>query len=95
MVVRISRDDDRYGKKASLRDGLAIKLKDTDRRPLDADVEIYLQYKQKDKRIAKFKDLGVNSVISVIGRSSRRYEIVLMNIYDPTETVTVGLREPR
>ena len=95
MVVRISRDDNRYGKRASLRDGLAIKLKDTDRRPLDADVEIYLRDKRKDRRIAKFKNLGENSVISVIGRSSRRYEIVLMNIYDPTETVTVGLREAR
>ncbi len=95
MVVRISRDDNRYGKRASLRDGLAIRLKDTDRRPLDADVEIYLRDKRKDRRIAKFKNLGENSVISVIGRSSRRYEIVLMNIYDPTETVTVGLREAR
>jgi len=90
MIVRISRDDHRYPKEKSLRDGLVVKVKDTDERPLDADIEIYLGPKRK--RIARLKDLPENSVIAVIGRSHRRYEIVLMNIYDATETVTVALR---
>lgn len=91
MIARVSRKDVRYFKKVLLRDGLAFKVKDTDKRPLDADVHVYL----RNKRIAKFKNLPPKSIISVIGESRRRYEIVIMDIYDPTETVTIGLRRPK
>jgi len=88
MVIRVSRDDHRYPKIATLQDGLAIKVKDTDGKPLDADMELYLG----KKCIAKFKDLPEDTIIAAIGRSTRRYHIVLMDIYDPTETVTVGIK---
>lgn len=91
MVVCVSREDSRYAKTARLRDGLVVKVKDTDKRPLDADVNIYL----RTKRIAKLSDLPEDSVIAVIGQSRHRYEIVVMNIYDATETVTIGLRRPK
>ncbi len=89
MVVRVSRDDDRYPKRTSLAHGLGIKVKDTDKSPLDADMEVYLG----QRRIGRFKDLRENSIISVLNRSSNAYEIVILDIYDPEETVTVGLRE--
>ena len=89
MIVRVSRDDDRYPKKAPLANGLEIKVKDTDKSPLDADIEVYLNR----RRIGKFKDLRENSIISVVDRSSNAYEIVILDIYDPEETVTVGLRK--
>jgi tetratricopeptide (TPR) repeat protein len=88
MVMRVSNKDHRYSKTAALQDGLAFKIKDTDKDPLDADVEILLQ----KKRIGKFKNLPEGSVIKVIGQFSRPYEIVVIDIYDRTQTVTVGLR---
>ena len=88
MVMRVSNKDRRYSRTATLQDGLAFKIKDTDKDPLDADVDIFLQ----EKRIGKFKNLPEGSVIKVIGQSSRPYEIVLIDIYDRTQTVTVGLR---
>ncbi len=89
MVVRVSQDNDRFPKRTSLANGFGIKVKDTDKSPLDADMEVYLGR----RRIGRFKDLRKNSVISVVDRSSNTYEIVILDIYDPEETVTVGLRK--
>ncbi len=88
-VVRVSQDDARYPKRTSLAYGLGIKVKDTDKSPLDADMEVYLGR----RRIGKFKDLRENSIISVVDPSGNTYEIVILDIYDPEETVTVGLRK--
>ncbi len=91
VVALASRHDRRYAKRAGLKDGLSVKIKDTDKKPLDADIEIYLQ----KKRIARLKDLPPGSVIGVFGLSGKLYEIVLMDVLDRTETITVGLRLPR
>ncbi len=88
-IVRVSQDDNRYPKIASLANGLRIKVKDTDKSPLDADMEVYLG----QRRIGKFKDLRKNSIISVMDRFSNTYEIVILDIFDSEETVTVGLRK--
>jgi len=88
-TVRVSRDDDRYPKKRDLAGGLAVKVKDTDKSPLDADMEVYLGR----KRIGRYKDLPEETVIEVLDESGRPLEIVIISIYDPDETVTVGLRK--
>ncbi|GAF83587.1 unnamed protein product, partial [marine sediment metagenome] len=91
QIVQVSRKDKRLSKMAALQDGLAVKVKDTDPDPLDADIEVY----RGNRRIGKFKDLPVDSVLAVAGRSGKRYEIVLMRIYDDSETIVVGLRPGR
>ena len=88
VVVRVSRDDHRFPKKAHLANGLSVKVKDTDKSPLDADMEVYLGR----KRIGKFKNLRENTIIGVLDEDGQPCEIVIMNIYDQLETVTVGFR---
>ena len=88
MIVYVSREDPRYPKRSLLTDGLSIKVKDTDPDPLDADLEVYLS----NRRIGKFANLRIDSVVTVAGRSGRAYELVLMHIEDDTETVKIGLR---
>jgi hypothetical protein len=88
MRITLSQDDDRYPEKESLPGGLAVKLKDTDKSPLDADMEIYLD----GRRIAKLKDLPPGSVIRVLDRHGTPWEIVILRIYDPGETVILGVR---
>ena len=89
-TIRVSRDDDRFPKKAPLIDALSIKVKDTDESPLVADMELYLGR----TRIARFRALRTNSVISVLGGSAKLYEIVILEINDGQETVAVGVRKP-
>ena len=88
-IVRASRDDDRYPNTVRLRDGLSVKLKDTDDDPVDADVEIRLNGRRLGN---KLKDLPVGSIISVVASYGQEYEIVLTDIHDDSETVTFGLR---
>jgi len=88
MIVYVSRENPRYPKRSLLTDGLSIKVKDTDPDPLDADLEVYLS----NRRIGKFANLPIGSVLTAAGRSGRVYEMVLMHIEDDTETVKIGLR---
>jgi hypothetical protein len=88
MIVYISREDHRYPKRSLLTDGLSIKVKDTDPDPLDADLEVYLS----NRRIGKFSNLRIGSVLIATGRSGRDYELMLLHIEDDTETVKIGLR---
>lgn len=88
-TVTVSDDDDRYRDKEALTDRLAIKVKDTDGDPLDADMEIYLD----GRRAAKLKDLPEDAVIRLEGVFPEPVEIVVIDIYDREETVTVGLRK--
>ena len=87
-IARVSQDDDRWPEKADLINGLAVKVRDTDGSPLDADLDVYLG----DKRLAKLSDLPVDSIIYALDVSGVRHEIVIMDIYDAEETVTVGIR---
>ena len=89
VILRVSRDDRRYSDKAWLRDGILVKLKDTDNDDGgDADIEIHLE----NKKLAKLDNLRTDAVIPVMGVSGREYEIVIMGVHDKTETVTLGLR---
>jgi len=88
MIVYVSRENPRYPKRALLTDGLSVKVKDTDPAPLDADLEVYLS----NRRVGKFADLPIGSVLTVLGRSLRPYDLILMHIEDDTETVKIGLR---
>jgi len=87
--ARISHDDDQYPEIAVFEGGLSVKINDTDGKPLDADVSVYLG----GKRIGKFRDLPPDSAIEVVDSAGRRREIVLIHIHDPDETITVGLRD--
>jgi hypothetical protein len=89
-IIHLSRDDDRYPKRERIADGLVVKLRDTDPRPLDADLEIELG----GHRIGVFEDVPPRTVIRVYDINGHQCEIVLYGIYDPDETVTIGLRRP-
>jgi hypothetical protein len=90
-LVRVSRDDDRYPKKAPLAHGLSVKVRDTDDGPIDADLEVYLG----SRRIGRLNDVPAESVIDVLDEKAQAWQIVIVRIYDPDETVTVGLRRKR
>jgi hypothetical protein len=90
-VVRVSEDDDRYPEKAPLGSGLAVKVKDTDRSPLDADIELY----RGRNRIARLKNLPTDCVVRLVDGFGEIVEIVVIDIHDSSETVTVGLRGAR
>ncbi len=88
--VRISNDDKRFPKFSPLVDGLSVRIRDTDANPLDADMEFYFE----DKRVGgKVADLPIDSVVSLMGRSGRTWEVVVVGIFNKTETVTLGIRE--
>ena len=87
-IVRVSRDDDRYPKKRDLAGGLSVKVKDTDDDPLEADMEVYLGR----RRTMRNRKLRENAVIRVVDESAVAHEIIILDIYDNDETVTVGLR---
>ena len=82
----VSRDDDRYQKQLRLNDGITVKVSDTDKRPLDADLEIRVGSRRR-----KYKDLRVGAKIPVRGLGGGRYEIIILAIEDPTETVRFAL----
>ena len=91
MLIRVSEDDDRYPERADLRYGLAIKVKDTDDDPLEADLQVYL----RGRKLQRHKHLRTNSVVNVVGQGGERCQIVVTHILDRDETVTVGLRRVR
>jgi hypothetical protein len=78
----ISRDDDRYPKELMTVDDIVVKLKDTDGKPLDADLEIRV-----GKNAKEYDDKPTGARIGGFGRSGRRYVIVVLEIIDKTETV--------
>jgi len=88
LVDQASKKDKRYPRHIILRDGLSVKVKGTDRKPLEAELEIYLG----TKSFARMKHLAENNAIGVFGYSRQYYEIVIMEIDERTETVTVGVR---
>lgn len=91
LVVRtLSKKDRRFPKKAEVLDGLTIEVRDTDDDP-DADYYVY----HGRKRIAKCKGVKIGEPRSVVGRSGRRYEVVLLSILDKRGTIRFGIRSPR
>lgn len=84
--VVLSRNDKRYRKKELITDGIEIKVKDTDARPLDADLEIRV-----GRRKFKHKDQRVGAQIPVTGVSGKRYTVMIIAIVDRHETVVLDL----
>lgn len=90
VTVRISNDDKRFPKFSPLVDGLSVRIRDTDANPLAADMEFYFG----EKRVgAKVKNLPIDSVVSLMGASGATWEVVVVGIFNKTETVTLGLRK--
>jgi len=78
----VSRDDDRYNKEIQTVDGIRVKVSDTDKKPLDADLEIRVgsaRLKRKNQR--------VGARIHVRGVSGRAYQVLILAIEDKDETV--------
>ncbi len=78
----ISRDDDRFPKELATVDGIVVKLLDTDKDPLDADIEIRVGTRSK-----KYDDRPEGSRIGGYGESGSPYVVVILKIEDETETV--------
>jgi hypothetical protein len=73
-------------KEALTIDGIVVKIKDTDRCPLDADIELRMDcFKEK------YKDLPIGSSIAVVGRSGQTYWVNLLDIDDGTETISFAV----
>lgn len=90
LTVRISNDDKRFPKFTPLMEGLSVRVKDTDGNPLNADLEFYYHDKKVGEKVCA---LGIDSVVSLRGSSGTTWEIVIVGIYNKTETVTLGLRK--
>ena len=89
-TVTVSREDRRYPRRAETVDGIFIKVKDTDPEP-DADVDIYLDR----KRIRRIDNWCVGQSVTLVGRSGKRYDVVLRDITDSSETIRVSVRRAR
>ena len=87
----LSRDDDRYEASVQTIDGLSIRLRDTDRDPLDVDLDIRIG----KRRIARLRDIPVNRSIPLKGRSGREYMLDVLAVRDATETVIFAIRAVR
>ena len=86
----VSHEDRRYPRMTETLDGLFVRVRDTDDDP-DADLEVFLGR----QRIAKKKNMRVGDGLTVVGHSGRRYVVVVLSIYDETETVRFGIRPAR
>lgn len=84
----ISLSDKRYPKRAYLVNGLTIELRDIDIAPVDADIEIHLC----GKFLASHMDLQEGSTVIAKDKFATPYEIIIMQIQDANETVTIGFR---
>ena len=62
----------------------------TDPEP-DADVDIYLDR----KRIRRIDNWCVGQHVTLVGRSGKRYDVVLRDITDSSETIRVSVRRAR
>ncbi len=65
-------------------DGVAVKVKDTHRRPLTADLEVGV-----DDYANRYKRLPIGSRIQVHGRSGQLYSVDITDINDDLEAVTI------
>lgn len=89
-TVTVSVEDRRYPRKAEAFDDVFIKVVDTDNDP-DADVDIYLGR----RRVRRINNWTVGQYITVTGLTGRRYRLVLDQITDRTETISLSVRRAR
>jgi hypothetical protein len=86
FIGTISRNDKQYKKQIAAPDGIGVKVRDTDGKPLDADLEIV---------VGRFRlepdDLPVGGVVRVKGASGRNYKLTILAIQDAKETVRFAL----
>ncbi|HEY3242307.1 MAG TPA: hypothetical protein VGM03_03065 [Phycisphaerae bacterium] len=86
-AVILSRDDPRFPRGANALDGLILRLREAHALP-SADVDIYV----RKERIARQRAWKPGESATVTGESGRRYEVVLLSVIEPTQTVRVGVR---
>jgi hypothetical protein len=82
----VSRDDDIAPKEILTVDGIVLKIKDTDRCPLDVDINLYV-----DCRKYEFEDLPIGARVEVQGRSGQLYHVDILDIDDETETLRFAI----
>jgi len=91
QVGRMSKKDRRYHDIATFYGGVSLKLRGTDDEPDRADVEVYYG----SKKLSRFKNVVPNSIITAVSPSGQRYDLVVLDVVNQTETLTVGLRMAR
>lgn len=84
----VSRDDDIAPKKIPTVDGIMLKIEDTDRHPLDVDIELNIHGNEHD-----FKDLPIGSRVDVYGQSGQLYHVDILAIDDDTETLRFAISQ--
>jgi len=87
VVHTLSRKDKRYPKAMEAIDGITVALKDTDEKPLDADLELY----QGKRRINRIKDFPEGRSEHFIGASGRRFRLTIIDIHYKSQTVRFGI----
>lgn len=82
----VSRDDDIARKEMLTIDGIVLEIEDSDRRPLDVDIDLRV-----DEREYEFEDLPIGSRVDVHGRSGQLYHVDILDIDDDTETLRFAI----
>jgi len=82
----ISRDDDIAPRKVLTIDGIMLKIEDTDRCPLDVDIELSVLGNEYE-----FEDLPVGSSVELTGQSGQRYQLHILAIDDDSETLRFAI----
>ncbi len=82
----VSRDSKRFPPEREAIDGIVVKLKNTSKNPLRADLEVRVGKLKK-----KYDDLRIGARIRGRGQSRQQYDLVILSINDATETVGFAL----
>ena len=82
----VSRDDDIARKEMLTVDGIVLKIEDSDRRPLDVDIDLRVGCRKYE-----FEDLPIGSRVDIHGRSGQLYHVDILDIDDDTETLRFAI----
>jgi len=82
----ISRGDRRFKKSLTIMDGVTIKLRDTDKDPLDADLEIVA-----GKFNISPNDIPAGGAVKIQGLSKRQYKLTVMWIDHDNDTIKFAI----
>jgi len=82
----VSRDDDIARKEMLTVDGIVLEIEDSDRRPLDVDIDLRVGCREYE-----FEDLPIGSRVDIHGRSGQLYHVDILDIDDDTETLRFAI----
>jgi len=82
----VSRDDDIARKEMLTVDGIVLEIEDSDRRPLDVDIDLRVGCREYE-----FEDLPIGSRVDIHGRSGQLYHVDILDIDDDTEALRFAI----